>query len=197
MSDFQPLIWDSCCFIRFVTRSPIDLTSDLDQFIQDAKEVKFRIFYSTVVYTEFRPRYFKGSKYGEISKFFSDFGRAFYLIDPNPNILMWAGRLRDADPVNPSDPKIADELKRRVGAGDAIHLATAVYLRDVFGHSNIVMHSFDHGRGKTAEGRCVPIIEFQEWFPVGKRTPEVQAVCDLPRKEPKHPPPDLATQATP
>lgn len=100
-----------------MTRSPIELTADLDQFVQDARDGTVRIFYSTVVYTEFRPRYFKGSKYGEISAFFSDFRRAFYPIEPNPNILMWSGRLRDADPVNPSDPKIAEDYKRKIGAG--------------------------------------------------------------------------------
>ncbi|MGD0187893.1 MAG: hypothetical protein ABSC25_21960 [Roseiarcus sp.] len=195
MSDLPVYFWDSCCFIRGVTRIPLDYTGDLDQFIADARADRVKIFYSTIVYSEFRPRYFKGSKYGEISEFFADFRKAFQPIEPNPNIMMWSGRLRDAEPVNPSNPKIEDDLKRRVGAADSIHLATAVHLRDVHGYSGLIMHSFDRGGSKTAEGKCVPIVGFERWFPDGKRTPEVQAVCDLPRIEPKHPTPDLATKA--
>jgi hypothetical protein len=195
VSDVSAYLWDSCCFIRFVTRQPPDYNGDLGQFVADARAGKVKIFYSTIVYTEFRPRHFRGTKYGEISEFFADFSKAFQPIEPNPNILMWSGRLRDAEPVNPSDPKIEEDLKRRVGAGDSIHLATAVYLRDTYGYSDVVMHSFDRGISKTSEGRCVPIVGFERWFPSGKRIPEVQAVCDLPRMEPKHPSPDLATKA--
>jgi hypothetical protein len=178
-----------------VTREPNEFLGDLDQFVKEAQEEKIKIFYSTIVYIEFRPRHFKKSRYGDISKFFSDFRRAFYPIELNPNILMWAGRLRDAEVVNPSDPKISDQSKRSVSAGDSIHLATAVYLREVIGHNDIIMHTFDKGKGKsTTEGKCVPIIGFENWFPLGKRSPEVQSVCDLARQEPKHPNPDLAAQ---
>jgi hypothetical protein len=197
VTDAPAYFWDSCCFIRSVTRSPPDYTSDLDQFIADARSGRVKIFYSTIVYSEFRPRYFKGSKYGEISEFFADFGKAFQPIEPNPNIMMWSGRLRDAEPVNPSNPKIEDDFKRRVGAADSIHLATAVYLRDVYGYNGLVLHSFDRGGSKTAEGKCVPIVGFERWFPSGNRSPEVQAVCDLSRVEPRHPAPDLATKAGP
>jgi hypothetical protein len=198
LSEVPAIIWDTCCFIRFVTRNPNEFLGDLDQFVKEAQGEKVQIFYSTVTYVEFRPRFFKGSRYGEISKFFSDFRRVFHPIEPNPQILMWSGRLRDADPVNPSDPKIADDLKRKVGAGDAIHMATAVYLRDVAGYSDIVMHTFDKGKKKsTAEGNCVPIIGFENWFPRDKRSQEVQAVCDLKREEPRHPSPDLAAQGSP
>lgn len=177
-----------------VTRSVPDMLADLDQFVQEARDNKVKIYYSTIVYTEFRPRYFKGARHGEISSFFADFGRAFNPIEPNPNILMWAGRLRDADSINPSDPKIADEFKRRIGIGDSIHLATAIYAKDVYGHRDLIVHSFDLGKGKTAEGKCVPIVGFEKWFPTDKRTSEVKAVCNLTRVEPRHPNPDLATK---
>jgi hypothetical protein len=174
------------------------MLGDLDQFVKEAQEDKVKIYYSTIVYTEFRPRFFVGTKFGEISKFFADFRKAFHPVEPNPNILMWSGRLRDIEPVNPSDPKIADEKKRKVSAGDSIHIATAIYLRDTYGISDLVMHTFDKGKSKsTAEGNCVPIIGFEKWFPKNKRTPEVQAVCGLARQEPKHPNPDLATQGNP
>jgi hypothetical protein len=197
LSETPILIWDSCCFIRFVTRDPNEFLGDLDQFVQEAQEGKVTIYYSTITYVEFRPRSFRGLRYGDITSFFADFRRVFYPIEPNPQILLWAGRLRDADPVNPSDPRIADELKRKVGAGDSIHLSTAIYLRDVYGHSDIVMHSLDRGIGKTYEGKCVPIVGFERWFPRDKRGPEVQAVCDLKREEPRHPRPDLAAQGNP
>ena len=92
------LFWDSCCFIRLLTRSPTELLGDLEQYVKDAQEGIVRIHYSTISYVEIRPRYFVGSHHGTIEEFFAHWRSAFHPFDPNPNILIVAGRLRDAEP---------------------------------------------------------------------------------------------------
>jgi hypothetical protein len=101
------LYWDSCVFIRFLTRSPTDLLSDIDQYMREAKAGKLLIHCSALVFTEIKPRFLKPA-FGTIDAFFAVLGSAVAPFDPNPNILSWAGRLRDHVPVNPSDP-----LRRR------------------------------------------------------------------------------------
>jgi hypothetical protein len=191
-SDPINVFWDSCIFIRYITETPKDRLQDIHDFLADAqgKGTKRRnIYYSTIVYSEIRPRYFKDSKYGSLEEFFASFGSSFNPIDPNPNILIGAGELRDAVPIDPSNGNASN---RSIGTPDAIHLITCLYLRDVLGVSDIIFHSFDTGRGKTWEGKCVPIVGFEKWFPESSRTPRVMDVCALQRCEPLHPQPRLS-----
>jgi hypothetical protein len=112
----------------------------------------------------------------------------FEPIDPNPNILIGAGELRDATPTNP-DPK--QPTGRVIGTADAIHLMTCAYVADVLNVPDLVFHTYDAGKGTSWEGKCVPLLGFERWFPEGSRTPRVERVCSLPRKLPLHPEPDM------
>ena len=195
MNSIPEYFWDSCCFIRFVTRFPLEGTGELDQFVSDAKKGRLKIHFSTIVYAEFGPKYFIGKKHSRIEEFFADMGSAFIPHEPNPNIMIFAGRLRHAEPTNPQ-PSGPQGNGRALGAADAIHLATAVYLKEAYKLDKLIIHSFDEGRGKTYDGRCVPIVGFERWYPEMKRTPEVQKVCSIPKLKPQHPSPDLANRAS-
>jgi len=73
--------WDSCCFIRFITRYP-ELLADMEQYIKEARDGSIAIHFCTVAFAEIRPRYFKESSYGSIEEFFDHWGSAFVPIDP-------------------------------------------------------------------------------------------------------------------
>ena len=185
----QSLFWDSCVFIRWLTDKPDDYVKDIEQFIEDAKRGRLKIYYSTIAFAEIRPRYLKAGHGGSINRLFAELGSAFIPIDPNPNILISAGRLRDASVTNPGDPRIADDKKRIVSTADAIQLMTCIYARDVLEISDILFHTFDDGKG----GKFVPLLSFEKWFDDKDRMGVVEDVCSLTRSLPKHPSPDLVT----
>jgi hypothetical protein len=124
-------------------------------------------------------------KHGNIRKFMADLKGAFYPIEPNPNILIAAGELKDARAVNPGDPK--DKNPREIGTPDAIHLMSCTFARDALKITDIVFHTFDNGKGVTWEGKCVPLLSFEKWFPTETRTTRVNEVCSLPREKPIYP----------
>lgn len=180
------MFWDSCVFIRYLTNTPTDHVDDIERLINDARSGLSRIYYSSICFTEIRPRFLRHKGFGSAHDFFSSLGPSCEPIDPNPNILADAGELRDADPVNPSDPS-PNTRKRVIGTADAIHLTTCLYLRDVMNVPDVVFHTFDEGKGTTWEGRCIPLLGFERWFPPNARTPKVEDVCRLPRAKPLHP----------
>jgi hypothetical protein len=181
------MFWDSCVFIRYITAdSDGDGYADICRFVEDAKRGERKIYFSTITFAEIRQEHFKPS-FGSIQEFFDDLGSNFYPIEPSPNILVAAGELRSARSTNPGDPNPPN--KREIGTPDAIHLMTCLYARDVLGISDIVFNTFDKGNGKGWEGRTVPIIGFERWFPEGTRTQRVKDVCGLTRKPPRHPEP--------
>jgi hypothetical protein len=183
------MYWDSCVFYRYLTLEPPEYLHDIEDFIKDAKSGERRIYCSTVSFVEIRQSALKKRSHSSINQFFADMGRAFYPIDPNPNIMIAAGQLRDAQSVNPGGDTTAKP--RVIGTADAIHLMTCLYLRDTMGVKDIVFHTFDDGKGKTWEGRCVPLLSFERWFPVDKRSERVAEVCGLTRCLPSHPVPTL------
>lgn len=175
------LFWDTCCFIRYITKVPPDGWSDLDDYISDAKKGTRKIYYSTIVLAEIRPRYLKSSSYGAIQEFFADFQGAFYPIEPNPNILIDAAKLRDAIPINPP----GWEGDRETGTADSIHLSTCIYARDVLGIEDIVFHTYDDGKKKGWEGKTTSLLRFDQFFP--NATGFVASACSLIRTKPIYP----------
>lgn len=188
MNGPEHMFWDSCVFLRYLTENPSDYVDDIARFISDAQRGDRKIYYSTICYTEIRPGYLK-RQYSDIHELFKAWGRNFIPIEPNPNILIAAGEVRDVLPVNPSDPNT--KTNRVIGTPDAIQLMTCLHLRDVLGVDDVVFHSFDKGRSTSWEGKCVPIIGFERWYPEEKRNGHIGDICSLPRAEPAHPDKDL------
>jgi hypothetical protein len=181
------LFWDSCVFIRFLTQSSGKGLNHIHPIISDAKKNIVKIYYSTIIYTEIRPSHLK-SEYGSIDNLFKALGSSFEPIDPNPNILKFAGELRDARPTNPNK---GETTSRVIGTPDAIQLMTCVHVRDTLDVSDIEFQTYDEGKNPGWEGKCVPLLGFERWYPENSRGPRVQEVCDLPRVQPHHENPGL------
>lgn len=186
MSGLQNLFWDSCVFIRYLIGDPSnECFKDIEKFVEDAKRGERNIYFSTVAYAEIRGQHLRPG-YGNVTDFFDDLGGSFFAIEANPNVMIATGELRSAQSVHPAHGK-----SRVIATPDAIHLMTCTYARDVLGVPDITFHTFDNGCGKTWEGKCVPMLSFEEWFPKDDRSDRVKEVCALPREKPVHPLPGL------
>jgi hypothetical protein len=66
--------WDTCVFIRYLSRQPSGCLTDIDLFVEDVKKKNCRIYYSTILFAELKPRFFVGSKYGSVHDLIADLG---------------------------------------------------------------------------------------------------------------------------
>lgn len=177
--------WDSCVLIRSITRNPIDGCGDIDRMADEAKAGKRQIWYSTVLLAELRPSLLTGSRYASISELVEELDGVLRPISPSPNILMRAARLRDRQYIA-AKPQ-ASEKPKTMTMGDAIQLATCLYVREGMGVSDIEFHTFDDGIGKTVEGRAVSLLRFEGYSEHVKVDPDVAAVRALKRIRPSLP----------
>lgn len=186
------LYWDTCNFIRYLSGTGrLSYYDDLVQFVEESqqKNPHWRIYYSTVMLAEFSPNHLADTGFKSIDEFMADLGGAFYPIDPNPNIMILASKLRSIRGVDPS--RHEKPSGRALGLGDAIHLATCLFARDTLGIKGIKFQSLDEGKGKNTEGKCYPLIGFERFFPVGMRCEYAELIASLHKEFPEHPSPKL------
>lgn len=188
------MFWDSCVFIRWLTQQPADYVGDIDSYINDARRGDRKIYFSTIAFAEIRPRYLRAGGHLSMQAFMDDFQGVFFPVDPTPNVMIAAGELRDAQSVNPGD---ATAKGRQISTPDAIQLATCVHLKRVLEVSDVVFHTFDDGGAKGWEGKCVPLLTFEKWFPSPRPGGIVHQVCELTRSPPLYPQPGLFAPPTP
>lgn len=184
------LFWDTCVFIRYLAGDrKAACFEDIELFVEEAKQKKRKIYFSTLTFAEIKHEHFKGAGFGSISEFFRDMGSNFIPIEPVPNILICAGELRSVKTQNPY-PKA--ETTRDLATPDAILLQTCVFIRDILGVDDIIFHTFDEGKARSANGKSVPLLGFENWYPSTNRPDCIKKVCSLRREKPLHPQPLIA-----
>ena len=176
------LFWDTCVFIRYLTRNPVELLRDIDQFVSDAKKRSVTIYYSTLIYAEIMSSHLTQGGYGGMQDFIRDMEGAFEPIDPTPDILMNVGVMRGLKAEHPTKP-----AKLILGTPDAIHLATCIHARDTLGVQDIVFHTFDATPGNGWQGKTIPIIGLEGWYGSHMSVRQIADVCSLPREHPIYP----------
>lgn len=182
--------WDACVFIRYLKGDrSAELFSDISQHLEDAKAGKTAIYYSTMSIVEVRPSFLGGAGYGDFDAFLADFEGAFFGVDPTPDIMRWSAIVHDISYPCPTGGK--DGV---LTTPDAIQFMSAVYLREVGGVPDIIFHTFDNGKGTTAESegkKTVSLLEFEKWVAGIPKNSQTKRICDLPRSKPVHPLPDM------
>jgi hypothetical protein len=184
--DSKHLFWDACVIVRWLTESPPDFVDHISQYLREAREGARKIHISTISFTEVRPSHLRKKNFGSVIDLIEDFKSAFIPISPPPDVLTRAGHLKD---LTFRKKGMKNNESRVVGTGDAIQLMTCIYAKDDLGIKDIVFHTFDEGKGKNWEGRCVPLIGFEDWCEGLADDPIVRQVIALPRCKPEHPKP--------
>ena len=168
-----------------MSKKPHQYREHIERYLSDARDGKCKIFTSSVTIVEIDQRQIDPD-IGTPDEFFDDLESFIHVIDPVPQIMRWAGDFRShkfeyskAGNNTPPDPRVA-------GTGDAIFLATALWLIES-GEKDLVFHTFDKGGNpKGWEGKCIPILGLEDWTKGIEDIPIVQKFTSIRRKRPVH-----------
>lgn len=149
--------WDSCVFCAYLgdLRDAYDVDS-IEYFIDDAKRGKCSIFTSSVCLAEVRESHVVRADAGSYDDFFDSFQSLVQVIDADPNVMRIAGQMRDIQFKK-------DNGIRRLGLGDAIMLATCLYMPKAYSVEIDIFHTYDKGKKRGPEGKGVPILDIESW----------------------------------
>ncbi|MCJ2063506.1 PIN domain-containing protein [Methylobacterium sp. J-088] len=179
--------WDTCVFTAFLNNEIAaygNYISHIEQYLEEAKAGKFKIYCSTITLAEITRGSMRNSSFGTFEEFLEDYSAAIIQITPDPNIMSLAGALRSLQYTK-------DNGKRKLLTPDAIHLASAIYLKDEFKVPLAALHTFDDGKSKGPEGKSIPILSAETWCGAIANDPTAKRLINLIRSKPEHPTPRL------
>lgn len=187
MKSGKHILWDTCVLYRWLTGFPVEYVDHINRFVADAKSGDVDIYLSSIALAEIRPSIIKHpdeTPAGLISKLCS----FLKVVDTVPDIMSLAGLLRDNTYICATDHPNAPERKRELSTGDAIQLATAIWMKEYAGVQNFEFHTFDDGKGRNSvEGRAVPMLSYHNWCKGLDDIECVQLAKELKRQKPSHP----------
>lgn len=180
--------WDSCVLIRYLTGTPIDYVADIAKFLDEAKAGARHIWMSTMVIAEIKPQQLHLRGFQNFQQLHDDIQAAVTLVTPSVPVNMCASRLQGQQYHR--TPRADDEKLKILSSMDAVHLATAIHVRDDMEISDLEFHTFDDGKSGP-KPRGLSLLSYHMYAQHLQHDTDVKAVCDLPRMLPRHPIPGL------
>ena len=181
------IFWDSCIFITYLTGSPATWANHIDDWLKSAEgDGGPTIYYSTLAMAEIKPSHLAKRSFGTFQDLVDRIGGTFSPIDPTPDIMLNAARMRDIPPLHS-----IKTASRVISMSDAIQLSSCVFAQHEMDLPDIRFHTLDHKAGTNAGEKTVPIIGLEDWFEVQRRNLILRDVCNLVREFPTHPNPTL------
>lgn len=177
-------LWDTCVFHRLLSDFNPEESERLRGFVDKARAGQCQIFTSSITLAEFDHRAIDPA-IGTITNFFEDFLGSVTLVDTLPDIMIHAGAIRSNEFVYSGPPKPGSQPKNRVmTVGDSVHLATALWLKQVSKIDDLVVHTFDEGKAKGVDGKAVPLLGLEDWTGKIKDREPIKSVLAIPRTKP-------------
>jgi predicted nucleic acid-binding protein len=179
--------WDACIFIAYFNdeRDPHKhLIDHIKQFLDEAQSGKCQLITSSITIAEVTAETLKNASVGTFPDFLRDFQSSIMLVSPDPNTMALASHLRSQNYSQPGSNR------RALNTPDAIHLATAINLNEIYGTEVEGFHTFDAGKTRGLDGgKGMPLLGFEAWTGNCQADPWVKKVNALKRSVPEHPSP--------
>ena len=110
------------------------------------------------------------------------------LVTPDPNTMLRVARLRDAKWQRPANMRGAEEKPRMMSLSDAIQVASALWVKEAGGVSDLKFLMFDDWSANEAKnGARLSLLRLQD-YAHARANSDVMAAVRLPRIQPSRQP---------
>ncbi len=107
------------------------------------------------------------------------------LVTPDPNTMLRVAQLRDAKWQRPAGVRGADEKPRRMSLGDAIQIASALWVKEAGGVTDLKFLMFDDLSPNDANGGArLSLLRLQDYAEDARANSDVMAAVRLTRVQP-------------
>jgi hypothetical protein len=162
-----------------------DAEQHIETILTEAAVAKRRVWVSSILFAELRPSMFVAGRFDTLFELTRYLRSLATLVTPDPNTMMRVARLRDAKWQRPPAFRQADEKPRSMALGDAIQIASALWVKEAIGVPDLEFLAFDDWSSKEAKGvRRLSLLRLQDYADDAHANSDVMAAIRLTRVEP-------------
>jgi hypothetical protein len=162
-----------------------DAEQHIETILTEAAVAKRRVWVSSILFAELRPSTFVPGRFDTLFQLTRYLRSLATLVTPDPNTMLRVARLRDAKWQRPAAVRHADEKPRSMSLGDAIQIASALWVKEAIGVPDLEFLTFDDWSSEEAKGmRRLSLLHLQDYADDAHANSDVMAAIRLTRVEP-------------
>ena len=157
----------------------------IETILTEAAVHKRRVWVSSLLFAELRPSTFVPGRFSTLFELTRYIRALATLVTPDPNAMLRVARLRDVKWHIPGDDREAEGKPRAMALGDAMQIASALWVKEAIGVPDLEFLTFDDWcspDGKPGNRLC--LLHLQDYAVDVGVSPDVKAAIRLTRLEP-------------
>lgn len=158
---------------------------DIETILTEAATGKRRIWANSILFAHLRPSAFVAGRFSALADFTRYLRSIATFVNPDPNTMLRAARLRDVKWQRPPALRCAGEQPRFLSLMDAIQLSSALWVKEAAGVADLEFLAFDDfGPQDTETDAWLSLLRLQDYADEQPVDSDVLAAVRLPRAEP-------------
>ena len=157
----------------------------IETILTKAVVAKRRVWISSILFAELRPSMFVAGRFATLFELTRYLRSLATVVTPDPNTMMRAARLRDANWQTPAGARQADKKPRSMSLSDAIQIASALWVKEVIGVPDLEFLMFDErGCNEGGGGRRLSLLGLDDYAENADASQDEMAAVRSTRVEP-------------
>jgi uncharacterized membrane protein YhaH (DUF805 family) len=157
----------------------------IETILTEAAVAKRRVWVSSILFAQLKPSAFVPGRFATLFEMTRYIRSLATLVTADPNTMLRVARLRDAKWRWPPAARKTDEKPPSMSLEDAIQIASALWVKEAIGVSDLEFLMFDDWRSDEARGaRRLSLLHLQDYADEAHPNSDVMAAVRLTRLEP-------------
>jgi hypothetical protein len=172
-------------FLRHAGGVSGEADEHIDRILTQAAVGKRRVWVSSLLFAELRPSMFIPGRFGSLQELARYIRSLATLVTPDPNTMLRVARLRDAKWQRSRGARGEDEQPRRMSFNDAVQIASALWVKEAGGVSDLKFLMFDDwSSNEGRRGAPLSLLRLQDYADDARANSDVMAAVRLTRVQP-------------
>jgi hypothetical protein len=172
-------------FLRHASGASREAKEHIERILTEAAVAKRRVWVSSLLFAELRPSMFVPGRFGALHELTRYIRSLATLVTPDPNTMLRVARLRDAKWQRPADVRGRDEKPRMMSLSDAVQIASALWVKEAGGVTDLKFLMFDDWSSNDAWGGArLSLLRLQDYAEDARASSDVMAAVRLTRIQP-------------
>ncbi len=184
-SDSDHYFFHTNVFLRHASGASGDADEHIDRILTQAAVAKRRVWVSSFLFAELKPSMFVPGRFGTLQELTRYIRSLATLVTPDPNTMLRVARLRDAKWQRAAGVRGDDEKPRMMSFNDAVQIASALWVKEAGGVSDLKFLMFDDWSSNEARrGAPLSLLRLQDYVDDARANSDVMAATRLTRVQP-------------